>query len=379
LVADTLIVTINTRAELHEHLRLAMYVELSTIPLYLFGLYSIDEPASDAALLLRSIVAEEMLHLALAANLLLAVGGEPAFLDHALRPTYPSLLPNHAPPLTLNLAPASEDHIRATYLAIEQPDPVGSPAEAGLYDSLGEFYAEIEASIERLTENPTGDAAGGLFANPQVDRQLSDPRFYGPIAFNAEASGDLMLVNDLASARAAIEVIVHQGEGLSDDHWADPGHQELTHYAKLLRILDGTSPVGHLRPLRQNPRAAEYPPSARSLSDLFNAVYAAVFVILDSLYSPTPRKGSLVTRLYTTMATLLPPIARRLTTLPLGDGTVAGPTFEPFDLGSDPSATLTALARRVASDHPDLSGALAPIIEHGLLPTSGGPAAPAST
>jgi len=360
-------VAISTRADLHEHLRLAIRVELSTVPLYLYALYSIDDQASEAALLLRSIVSEEMLHFALATNLLLAVGGEPALQDPALRPGYPSRLPNHEPPVTLNLAPATEEQIRSTFLAIEQPDPPGTPAQAGVYDSLGEFYAAIEDAVARLA------ATTDLFAAPQADRQLSDERFYGPIAFNTEASGDLMLIHDVASARAAIDVIVHQGEGLTDVQWADPGHQELTHYAKLLRIADGTSPAGQLRPLRVNPRATDYPSSVRPLSDLFNAVYAAVFVILDELYRPSPKKGALVGRLYRTMSIVLGPLARRLTTLPLDDGTVAGPTFEWFDLGTDPSATLAALARQVADGHPDLADAVAPLLEGRLLPEPGSP------
>ena len=142
--------SIHTIAELRDHLRIAMRVELSTVPLYLYGLQSIDDPHSDAAGLIRSIVAEEMLHFALVANLLLAVGGEANPADPSLRPVYPSLLLNHTPPLTLNLAPATADQIRSTFLTIEQPDPPGSPVEPGVYDSLGEFYGDIARAIDAL-------------------------------------------------------------------------------------------------------------------------------------------------------------------------------------------------------------------------------------
>jgi hypothetical protein len=352
---------IETVDELREHLRIALRLELSTVPLYLYALHSIEDQAGDAAALIRSVVAEEMLHFALVANLSLATGGEPDLLAADLRPVFPSDLLHHVPRLTLNLAPATVAHIRDTFLVIEQPDPVGSPTEPGQYDSLGEFYAAVAAGIERLAD-------ADLFAAPQVERQLSDPRFYGVMPFNAEASGDLMLIDGPASAQAAIDIIVHQGEGLSDDRWADPGHQELTHYAKFQQLVDGVVPIGALRPLPENPRAADYPPDARLLSDLFNAVYASLFVLLAALYEPRPTKGGLVGRLYTAMTGVLTPIARELGTIPIGAGFVAGPTFEPFDLGADPAARLADLAASAVAQRPTLATALAPLLERRLLP-----------
>jgi hypothetical protein len=352
---------IETSDELREHLRIAMRLELSTVPLYLYALQSIEDQRCDAAGLIRSIVAEEMLHFALVANLILAVGGEPDLLSPSLRPTYPSELLHHVPPLTLNLAPATKEHIRDTFLVIEQPDPVGSPTEPGLYDSLGEFYAAVASAIDRLAD-------AGLFDNPQVERQLSDPRFYAPVAFNAEGSGDLMLIDGPAAARAAIDVIIHQGEGLSDDRWADPDQQELTHYAKFTQMVDGTTPISALRPLPENPRSATYPAEARLVSDLFNAVYAATFVVLGALYEPGLSKGRLVNRLYTAMTGVMAPLGRELGTIPIGDGFVAGPTFEPYDLGPDPAARLADLAAAVAAQRPTLAGALAPLLERRFLP-----------
>jgi hypothetical protein len=353
---------IHTIPELHDHLVAAMRVELSTIPPYLYALYSIEDQQSDAARLIRSIVAEEMLHLALAANLLLAVGGDPDFLDPGLRPDHPGTLPRVHPPVALNLAPATPQQIADTFLLIERPDPVGRLVDREDFDSLGEFYATIEEGILRLS------AERNLFENPQVARQLSDERFYAPIAFNVEASGDLMRIDGVASARAAIDVIVHQGEGLDDTHWADPGQQELTHFAKLSQIADGTVPIGALRPLRTNPRTSEYPPAVRPLSDLFNASYAALFVILEDLYSPREKKGGLVNRMYTVMTHVLAPLARQLTQLPLGDGTVAAPTFEPYDLGPEPGAALAVLAAAVAADHPELvAEALTPLLDRKVI------------
>ena len=94
---------IDTRADLHAHLELAIQVELMTIPPYLYAMYSIEEPTSTPAVLLRSIVVEEMLHAFLAANVLLAVGGRPRFDSRDYLPTYPGLVPHHSPALEVRL------------------------------------------------------------------------------------------------------------------------------------------------------------------------------------------------------------------------------------------------------------------------------------
>ena len=121
---------IRTVEDLREHLRLAIKVELSTIPPYLFATWSIEDQVCEAAQLLRSIVVEEMLHAALASNLLLAIGGEPNLADPDLAPEYPSPLAHHKPELMLDLAPCSIDLIRNVFMVIEQPEAANAPPEA---------------------------------------------------------------------------------------------------------------------------------------------------------------------------------------------------------------------------------------------------------
>src|SRR5215213_1237632 len=73
---------ITTVQELQDHLYHAIQVELSTIPLYLYPAYSIKtqgysqwSAGMSAFRTIRSVVIEEMLHLCLARNLMVAVGG----------------------------------------------------------------------------------------------------------------------------------------------------------------------------------------------------------------------------------------------------------------------------------------------------------------
>jgi rubrerythrin len=354
---------IRTHQQLREHLAVAMRVELSTIPPYLYAMYSIQDPQAEAARLIMSIVAEEMLHLALAANLLTAIGGEPAFLEPDLQPAYPSLLAHHRPDLPMHLAPASVDLVRSTFMVLERPGAAAAAPEADEYHTLGQFYAAIEAAFEELS------TAGPLFASGSDSRQLAGHHVYGPVEFDAEDAGGLVLVTDLASAKEAIEVIVHQGEGLGEHRWADPAHQELTHYAKLARIAHGTAAIGPVLPVRTDPRSADYPDGVRRISDLTNATYRAIFHVLDALYRPDVDRRPLVRTLYTLMAATLGPLARHLTTIPLGDGTVAAPTFELVDLGAEPAGTLARMAAEAAEVEPALAGTIAPLLDGSAIGT----------
>jgi hypothetical protein len=340
---------ITTPEELRTHLELAIGVELSTVPPYLYAMYSIEDQSSEATLLIRSVVAEEMLHAALAANLLLAVGGNPDFTSPDLMPRYPSDLPHHKPTLTLNIKPCSEQQVKELFLVIEQPETHAAPPEDDIYTSLGQFYHAIEKGLERIAESHD------IFADPQTERQMANASYYQPVEFDAEDSGGLLLIDDIESAKEAIHIIVHQGEGVSDEKWADPTHQELTHYHKFLQIADGTAPIGKVARALVNPKTEEFPPVARDVSELFNAAYRYVYITMDGIFQASGNRDALVGRLYHLMSGVLSPLAHHLMTLPIREGFVAGPTFEVYDFGdSDPWDHLTALAARVAEEIPAL-------------------------
>lgn len=350
---------IESLEDLRQHVELAIRVEMTTIPPYLFAMYSIADPDSEAALLIRSIVAEEMLHTALATNLLLAVGGNPDFAGTKYLPSYPMDLPHHKPPLRMDLAPCSLELIDRLFMRIEQPETHSTPASPDEFESLGQFYHSLEQGLT--------DLAGrfDIFSTPREAAQMSDAAFYRPVQMDAEDSGGLMMINDLDSAIGAIEIIIHQGEGLSHEKWADPAHQELTHYHKLLRIRDAHTPLGDVLPLRTNPRAADYPDDVRLVADLFNALYRSVYLVMDRIFSGGGEQSKAVGALYLLMGGLLSPIARFLTEYPLENGEHAAPTFEMHHFGdTTPIEEITALAGRAASAFPQLSPAHETI--HGL-------------
>lgn len=66
---------------------------LSTIPPYLYALYSLKDKKGSAYGMLASIAVEEMLHAGLAANMLTAINGIAAFYDPKAMPLYPLDVP----------------------------------------------------------------------------------------------------------------------------------------------------------------------------------------------------------------------------------------------------------------------------------------------
>src|SRR5258708_39648506 len=82
---------------LQVHLMAAVELELLTIPPYLTALYSLGGKSETAEEIIRSAVMEEMLHLALAANVLNAVGGKPELTTGGYVPRYPAKMPFHEP------------------------------------------------------------------------------------------------------------------------------------------------------------------------------------------------------------------------------------------------------------------------------------------
>ncbi len=338
---------ITTVDDLRSHVALATRVELSTIPPYLYAMYSIKDQQSVSARLIASVVVEEMLHACLTTNLLLAIGGEPEF-GYDIIASYPSLLAHHTPELLLELKACTPELVRETFMAIESPRAPGAAPEDDIYETLGQFYAALEQALDNL--NDTSD----LFGNHQPERQLSDPAFYAPVAYDAEDSGGLTLIHDRMSADQALEIIIHQGEGLSTERWADPDHQELTHYYKFELIADGTAPIGPVWPVLDNPRTADFPERLWGVSTLFNAFYGLIYITMRDLYSGAQAQRAAVDRLYALMSDCLAPTAQYLARQPVTDDRTAGATFEVYQFEADPWIETIGLAETVGEDHHEL-------------------------
>lgn len=321
--------------ELRVHLQFAIGLELATIPVYLSALYSIHEGENtEAARVIQSVVVEEMLHMALAANVLNGIGGVPstnAIDGVSPVPHFPTSI--HLLPAlgTIHLRPFSRAALD-TFLTIEHPaaDMGGRPGDGG-YHSIGAFYAAIQAGLDAHCPPEVFAAA----ADDRAGCQIEPHEFYG-------GAGQLIVVHDIDTAHAAICEIVHQGEGLDparmnqtaaehaerasyvpadipveDGDVLANGWTVYSHYARFreiaterryrLRQFVADEPSGDVLPVDWNavfqtapdPQAARYAGTAAAAPlDEFNATYTG---LIDTIYSAFNGSAGGIARAVTAM------------------------------------------------------------------------------
>ncbi|MFC0549843.1 ferritin-like protein [Planotetraspora thailandica] len=331
---------IDTLDNLREHLQWAIELEHATLPPYLCALYSLDpERNPEAVEVVGSVFIEEMLHLALAANLLNAVGGSPRLDTAEMLPPHPRPMPHGDRSLELSLLPFGAEALEM-FLRIEQPAPPAGPAEGDGYETIGQFYAAIEQGLRHLCDR-LGEQA--VFSGDPT-RQVNAGHF-------RHTAGQLIAVTDLASALAALEEIVEQGEGTSrgevwdgDQDVFHPDRDEVAHYYRFQELKAGrryrrgdtpqSGPTGEeisvdwaaMRPMRHNPRVADHAPGSeiRTAQEEFNRIYCALLHLLEQAFNGSPTQMADATR---TMFALKAR-AQALMQMPDEDGTTAGPTFE---------------------------------------------------
>ncbi|MCQ4041351.1 ferritin-like protein [Streptomyces rubrisoli] len=184
---------------------------MSTIPMYLYASFSIAsrgysqwDPGMGAFRLIRSIVVEEMLHLSLVSNLLVALGDEDIrFYDEDFVPRYPSRMLHRHPELVLHLEPCGKEVVRDVFMEFERPEPKkgeGRPPK-GQYATIGEFYRAVGKGLEAL-DKKMGPA---LWKHNRLAVQ------YTGAYWNHDGGGDTVLVRDLKSAQNALKIIIEQG------------------------------------------------------------------------------------------------------------------------------------------------------------------------
>jgi len=294
------------------------------------------------------VTKQEMLHLALATNLLTAIGAAP----HFHRPNFPILSRWYPPGVQIALVAFGERALRH-FIYLERPEGMDLDDADGFaavgqarpltdgdqlmavpedYQTVGHLYRGIEQGLERLVERH-GEA--GVFIGPPEAQATTDV-FEWP---------ELTAVTDLASAAAAIELIIEQGEGARGD-WRD------AHFGKFVALLDdylatraadpGFEPARPVEPayVRRPPDveakvASIDDPLTAQVADLFNAVYETTLQALSRYFVHSGETASQVTTLATTtkhlMNWVMRPLGSVLTTLPLGPdqpGVMAGPAFE---------------------------------------------------
>jgi hypothetical protein len=299
------------------HLQTAVMLELSTLPPYLCAQWSIHGSsvhAVHARSFILSVVQEEMLHMAMACNMLNALGCAPVLNDVKMLPRYPCVLPGHsatANPFTVHLNKCCPAAI-STFLKIEMPSTlVHARPHADGWCTIGEFYDEVEKLLN-----------SDLLSDSDFSHGRQIAASYNP------AHGKLYEVHSRADALDALAEIIDQGEG-HDANLYDKDHQ-LTHYWKFVSIRDLMENEiwnyhEEVHNMHASPDERLFSAEARELSNKFNTLWTQ---LLDSMQAAVSSDSPSFDEAINIMMKLKKP-AQALMQLPLTDGSGnAGPLFQ---------------------------------------------------
>jgi hypothetical protein len=298
--------------------------------------------------LLRGIAIEEMLHLALVANVMSSIGAAPYFG----RPNFPQRSGYFPESIQLDLMPFGEQALRH-FLFLERPEGMErhdaegfvptAPRRDPLTDSeamprgqefltVGHLYRGIEDGLTRLTHD-LGERA--LFVgSPRA--QATPEMFQWP---------QVVAVTNLDSALRAVGEIIEQGEGAR-------GHWEEAHYGRFLRIWDEYHALRNADPgfeparpvvaafTRQpfdlmDPVTVITNPEAHRVAEVTTIAYEVLLHLLTRFFTHTDETdeqlGLLIGAAFDLMGNIIRPLGHALTQLPVGavaDGRNAGFGFE---------------------------------------------------
>lgn len=332
---------------------------------YLYAAFSLKEPADPGLspeqgecvrhwrTAVTAVAVQEMLHLATVNNLLVALGEAP----HFSRPNLP--VPGRYFPDTvrLGLLPFGEEALRH-FLYLERPEgvereDVGDDEALGHaipvmadddiapfgqeFDTVGHLYREIRRGLDELVQ-AHGECWVFIGARSQ---QTAGEVFQWP---------ELAPVTDLASARAAIDLVIEQGEGAEGD-WRN-GHygQFLQVLLELIAARDDDPSFEPARPVvpvrtRVPPGLPEQghgavlvtDPGTARVVDAFHVANETLLQVLSRIFGHStetlPELGVLADTAVGLMHAVMGPLGRALGRMPVGEhapGATAGPTFDLF-------------------------------------------------
>jgi hypothetical protein len=410
----------NTRDQLLRRLAVAAELEHGLCLQYLFTASTLKDSRgegglSDTELLrvrswkasLNFIAAQEMLHLAQVCNLTTAVGG----LPHLSRPNFPQRPGYYPTGLPWGLWPFRAEVIEL-FAFYERPAhwqhrPAG-------FRNLEHLTAEAAAAL--LTDSPPAKDPFAhlpdLFDRPRASRHETIGELYAAIAHGFRTIADVIIgdraqqldghrigspqliqIVDVPSALNAIDLIVEQGEGYTDDR----PDSHLGAFLTIHRELTELSARAGFQPTRDvaaNPLSRlhvdnTYPGwrliqdhTTRAVNDLCSGVYRAILDLLHvAITDPGTTAGTTAHGSLLLMTGTLAPLTETLTRLPIGRDAspgagirpeCAGPSFELSAQQDMPTRTAATIVLRerlselshhaetLASENPSLA-AISPI------------------
>lgn len=353
------LIRIGNREDLSFVLSEASTLEHMIMCEYLFATFSLRKDESEGLSpehlevvrrwegVITTVAIQEMTHLALVNNMLIAIGSAPYF-QHA---NFPQPSRYFSPNIRLALVPFGEQALKH-YLYLERPEGMSIEGVPG-FEILGDLNPlELQGRI--VSRGQYFTTVGNLYRGIErgfrdlVGKYGEDGLFIG--AKHSQATQEvfglpsLFQVKDLESATKAVEGIVEMGEG-ARGNWAD------AHFGMFLGIFKEfmemkksdpgfrpTRPVvaAYVRPpvgVEDAPQISD--PFTSKVADLFNASYSLAIGTLSRFYvhetDHQKELQSLADTAVALMANVIKPLGNALTTLSVGDrlpGLTAGPSFE---------------------------------------------------
>jgi CDGSH-type Zn-finger protein/uncharacterized Fe-S cluster protein YjdI len=295
---------------------------------------------------IMGVAVEEMAHLALVSNLMCALGVRP----HFGRQNFPVAPGYHPADISVALAPFDRDTLDH-FIFLERPEEVDEHDGVGFapalryrrghqgerltpvardYATVGQLYAAIDTGLVELCAR---DGEASVLCGGDC----------GQVAADLIDLPGMRAITDLASARAAIQAIVEQGEGSS-------GRVENSHYARFLAIRAEWNGIERddpgfrpSRPVARNPVMRRPPtpenrvfvdaPDAARVLDLANALYNQMLRCLIQAYgrsSAEPEAQADLVDAGIALMSVMTPVAQALTKLPASadhPGVNGGMTF----------------------------------------------------
>jgi hypothetical protein len=216
-------------AWIRQSLQSAIELEYATLPLYLSSMFSLEVQNYTAYNTIRSVAMEEMVHMAIACNMLAALGGSPQIKNLDIRFPVHGLPGGTEPDLRVGLAQYSKNQLR-NFLRIETPQVLLAEVHRDeAYPTIAALYRSIRSAIEANADAVRAAIKAGGTAN-----QVGDDIGFTTIEYRAG-------VDPVPAMCAAIDEILEQGEGASagDLITTTAYESEESHYAKFASLYHG--------------------------------------------------------------------------------------------------------------------------------------------
>lgn len=372
---------VKSHPALIRRLALASELEHGLCLQYLFTAFSLKDSLDEDGLTMEEftyvrkwkanlllIGAQEMLHLAQAANLSASIG---AGLN-LRRPNFPQRPSYYPTDLPWGLWPFSKETI-ILYALYERPSEFKSPRPDWLPSdpyregTLASLLADAPTTKDPFNYLPSE------FERPQASRYITIEELYREIAegfrripgeiivgpSEAQVSGDmvdmpqLMQVFEREEALNAIKLIIDQGEGCPSDRVDSHFGLFVSMHAEYTRLKTQRPEFEPARDVQSNPLSRLHPDNTypgwriikdrftRRVNDLNNGIYALMLQMLGRVFHGVSESEESRKRLagicMRMMTGLIVPLGEKLTQLPMGDDPAdgkqrrakfAGPSFE---------------------------------------------------